>query len=333
MISRRLVIAASLITLAWIALSATLFFYASTLREPTEEILFIRIRGELSDTTKNYVRNTLNVAKYLGSRLIIISLDTLGGYVDSTASIISLLSGSEIPVVIFVEPFEAISGGTYVLMAGHVAVMKSGSQIGSCQPVTVTGEPITETKYVNYLTGLMRSHTWLHSRNETAAELFVTENLNLHAEEALRLNVVDFIAESPQDLLSKLTSYALIKYKEGEALRFILVRREEIGKYDVIRSWDFENIDKATMREFKSTIEFMSLPSFLFEFPIVLSLPIALLFPYIYNVFVVPILNLTVTPTLEIFMALFSIVNGAIGLGCIFLMFSKKTEPNLKTAN
>ena len=333
MTSRRLVIAASLITLAWIALSATLFFYAMSLREPTEEILFIRIRGELSDTTKNYVQNTLNVAKYRGSRLIIISLNTLGGYVDSTASMMSLLAESEIPVVIFVEPFEAISGGTYVLMAGHVAVMKSGSQIGSCQPVTGTGEPVTETKYVNYLTGLMKRHAWLHSRNESAAELFVTENLNLHAEEALRFKVIDFIAESPQDLSSKLTSYVLIKYKEGEALRFILVKREEIGKYDVIRSWDFENIDKATMREFKSTIEFMSLPSYLFEFPIVLSMPIALLFPYIYNVFVVPLLSLTVAPTLEIFMALFSIVNGAIGLVCILLVLSKKTEPNLKTAN
>lgn len=333
MISRRLVIAASLVTLAWIALSVTLFFYASALREPTEEILFIRIRGELTDTTKNYVQNTLNVAKYRGSRLIIISLDTPGGYVDSTASIMSLLAESEIPVVIFVEPFEAISGGTYVLMAGHVAVMKSGSQIGSCQPVTGTGEPITETKYVNYLTGLMKRHAWLHSRNETAAELFVTENLNLHAEEALRFKVIDFIAESPQDVSSKLTSYVLIKYKEGEALRFILVKREEIGKYDVIRSWDFENIDKATMREFKSTIEFMSLPSYLFEFPIVLSMPIALLFPYIYNIFVVPILSLTVAPTLEILMALFSIVNGAIGVGCILLVLSKKTEPNLKTAN
>jgi membrane-bound ClpP family serine protease len=78
MTSRRLVIAALLITIAWVAASATLFFYATSLREPTEEILFIRISGELTDTTKNYVQNTLNVAKYRGSRLIIISLDTRG---------------------------------------------------------------------------------------------------------------------------------------------------------------------------------------------------------------------------------------------------------------
>jgi membrane-bound ClpP family serine protease len=325
MISRRLVIAVSLITLAWIALSATLFFYATSLREPTEEILFIRISGELTDTTKDYVRNALNVAKYRGSRLIIISLDTPGGYVDSTERMMKLLDESEIPVAIFVEP-RAISGGTYLLMASHVAVMKSGSQIGSCQPVTGTGEPITETKYVNYLTGLMKSHAWLHSRNETAAELFVTENLNLHAEEALRFEVIDFIAESPQDLASKLTSYVLVKDQEEEALRFTLVKREEIGKYDVDQSWDFENIDKATMREFRSTIEIISLPSYLFEFPFALTMPIAFLFPYIYDVFVVPLLSLTVTPSLEGILALFSVVNGAVGLGCIFLLFTKKQD-------
>jgi ATP-dependent protease ClpP protease subunit len=325
MTSSRLVIAASLITLVWVAASVTLFFYASALREPTEEILFIRISGELTDTTKDYVRNALNVAKYRGSRLIIISLDTPGGYVDSTERMMKLLDESEIPVAIFVEP-RAISGGTYLLMASHVAVMKSGSQIGSCQPVTGTGEPITETKYVNYLTGLMKSHAWLHSRNETAAELFVTENLNLHAEEALRFEVIDFIAESPQDLASKLTSYVLVKYQEEEALRFTLVKREEIGKYDVDQSWDFENIDKATMREFRSTIEIISLPSYLFEFPFALTMPIAFLFPYIYDVFVVPLLSLTVTPSLEGILALFSVVNGAVGLGCIFLLFTKKQD-------
>ena len=327
MLLKKLLVATSIITLMWIALSAT-FFYASSLRGPTEEVLFIRIREELSDKTKNYVRNTVNVANYRRSRLIVIFLDTPGGYVSSVESIISLIDESEIPVVIFVEPFRAVSGGTYILMAAHVAIMKSGSQIGSCQPVSATGVPITEPKYVNYLTGLMRSHAWLHSRNETAAELFVTENLNLHAEEAFRFKAIDLIADSFQDMLSKLTDYVLVKYKDEEAMRFIFVKREETGKYEVIRSWDFENISNATIREFKSTIEFLSLPSFVFEFPIVLSFPITLLLPYVYSVFVVPILSLTVSPSPEILMALFSSVNGAIGVGCFFLMLLKNRNAN-----
>jgi len=323
---KKLLVATSLITVAWLALSTTLFIYASSLGGPTDEVLFIRITEELSDKTKNYVRNAVNIANYRGSRLIVISLDTPGGYVSSVESIMSALDESEIPVVVFVEPFRAISGGTYILMAAHVAIMKSGSQIGSCQPVSVTGEPITEPKYVNYLTGLMRSHAWLHSRNETAAELFVTENLNLHAEEALRFKVIDLIADNLQDALSKLTNYVLVKYKDGEASRFILARKEEVDKYEVIQSWDFENINKATIREYKCTVEFLSLPSFLFEFPIVLSLPIAILLPYIYRVLVLPVLSLTVSPSLEIFIALFSGVNALIGVGCVFFIFLKKQE-------
>jgi len=321
---KRLLVATSLIALVWIALSAGLFLYASSLREPTEEVLFIRIRDGLADKAENYIRNAVNVAKYRGSRLVVLSLDTPGGYVSNVERILSMFDESEIPVVVFVEPLRAVSGGTYILMAAHVAVMKPGSVIGSCQPVSVTGEAITESKYVNYLTGLMRSHAWLHSRNETAAELFVKENLILNAEQAIRFNAIDLLADNIEDLLSKLTKHVLVKYKDGEASRFILVSREEMDKYEVIRSWDFENISEATIREFKSTIEFLSLPSFFFEFPFVLSLPITLILPYIYTVLVVPILSLTVSPPPEILMALFSSVNGAIGVGCVFLVFLKK---------
>jgi len=331
MTSRRLVITASTITLSWIALSAILFFYATALREPTEDVLFIQISGELTDTTKNFVENALNVAEYRGSRLIIISLDTPGGYVDSTERMMTMLDKSEIPVAIFVEP-RAISGGTYLLMASHVAVMKSGSQIGSCQPVTSNGEPITETKYVNYLTGLMKSHAWLHSRNETSAELFVTENLNLHAEEALELGVIDFIAESPQDLVSKLADYVLVKYSEDEASRFILVKNEEIGEYDVVRSWDFEDIDEAALHEYKSSIEFIALPSYLFEFPVALAMPIVFLFPYVYSAFVVPLLSLTVSLTIEVILALISVINAVVGVGCIVLLLTKEEKKETKTA-
>ena len=295
MASNRLVVATSLITVAWIALSATLFLYASSLREPTEEILFIRVHEDLDGTTTNFVQNTLNVAKYRGSRLIIVSLDTPGGYVDSTVKIMSLLDESEIPVVVFVE-HEAVSGGTYFLMAAHVAVMSSGSQIGSCQPVDAYGYPITETKYINYLTGLMTRHAWLHSRNETAAELFITENLNLHAEEALNSGVINFIAESPRDLVSKLDGYTLIKFRDGEASRFTLVKSGEIGGYEVIESWDFENISETEIREYHRSIEVIDVPSFLSDWSILISIPLALLLPYIYTIFVVPLLSFTVTP-------------------------------------
>jgi len=75
-------------------------------------------------------------------------------------------------------------------------------------------------------------------------------------------------------------------------------------------------------------VEFLSLPSFFFEFPLVLSLPIALLLPYVYSVLIVPMLSMTVSPSLEVLVALFSGVNGAIGVGCIFLVLLKKRNAN-----
>lgn len=323
----KLLISTSMITLACIALSATFFLYPLSQERTTDEIIFMSINDELTDTTTNYVQNAISVAKYRGSRLIIMSLNTPGGYVSSVKDIMDIIDESEIPVVVFVE-HQAVSGGTYTLMASHIAVMKSGSQIGSCQPVDVYGEPITDSKYINYLTELMRNHAWLHSRNETAAQLFVKENLNLNGEQAYRFKVIDLIADDLQDMLSKLTSYVLIKYKDGETKRFILVTKGEMSKYQVIQSWDFENITEATIREYKSTVEFLSPFSILFEFPYALSFPVLLLLPYIYPILVVPILSLTVSLSLETIIAIVFGIAGIVGIVNIVLLLEKQRSPS-----
>jgi len=326
MLSRRSSLALFLVTLLWIGLSSTLFLYASSITGPTEEILYIRIQEEISQSTENYVRDVVSVANYRQSRLIVISLDTPGGYVDNVESIMSVIDKSKVPVLVFVEPLRAVSGGTYLLVASHVAVMRPGSVIGSCQPVSAAGEPITESKYVNYLIKLMSSHAWLHTRNETAAELFVTRNLNLKADEARRFRVIDFIAEDLEDVLTKLSSYVLIKYRDGEATRFTLTTNTEAKKYEVIQTWSFENINNAAILNFRSPSEFLSLPSYLMQFPVILSFPAIYLYPYIYPVFVVPILSLFVSLTPVALLALVSAVNAILGIGCILFTLSKQHD-------
>ena len=314
-----------LVTLFWIGLSSTLFLYASPITRPTEEILYIRVQGEIAQSAENYIRDTVNVANYRQSRLIVISLDTPGGYVSNVESIMSIFDESNVPVLVFVEPLRAVSGGTYILMASHVAVMKSGSVIGSCQPVSATGEPITESKYINYLVKLMGGHAWLHTRNETAAELFVTRNLNLNAEEASRFHVIDFVAEDLKDVLTKLSDYVLIKYRDGGAARFILTTSTEAQKYQVIRTWSFENINKAAIHRFsKSLSEFSLMPLYLIQFPFNLIFPTIYIYPYIYPVFVVPILSFFVSLTPVILLALVSAVNATLGIGCILFILSKR---------
>jgi ATP-dependent protease ClpP protease subunit len=322
---KSLIAVASVMAVAFLVLSATFFLYPTFQERKNDEIMLISVNEEITDTTTNYVQNAINIAKYRGSRLIVMSLNTPGGYVSSVEAVMSAIDESDIPVVIFVE-HRAVSGGTYMLMASHVAVMKSSSQIGSCQPVDALGQPITDSKYINYLTELMRNHAWLHTRNETAAQLFVKENLNLNGEQAYRFKVADLIADDLQDMLSKLSNYVLVKYKEGEVIRFILTTKAEMNEYEVIQSWDFKNINETTVKEYKGTIEALSSLSYLLDFPVVLAFPILLLLPYIYPVVIVPILSLAVSPSLETIIAILFAISGIIGIIGILWLYSKEKE-------
>jgi hypothetical protein len=62
-------------------------------------------------------------------------------------------------------------------------------------------------------------------------------------------------------------------------------------------------------------------------------MPVVFLFPYVYSAVVVPMLSLTVTPTLEVILALVSLINAVAGVGCIVLLLTKETKPEQKAAN
>jgi membrane-bound serine protease (ClpP class) len=100
-------------------------------------------------------------------------------------------------------------------MASHVAALASGTTIGSCQPVLSTGEPITQSKYVNALVALMENHASLHNRNETMANLFITKNANLDPEEALQFHVIELVADDIPTLLNKLEDFTLVQFEES----------------------------------------------------------------------------------------------------------------------
>ncbi|MEF1305786.1 nodulation protein NfeD, partial [Vibrio owensii] len=126
----------------------------------------------------------------------------------------------------------AASAGTYILLASHVAAMAEATNLGSATPVSLGGAPqqpsstddkdndesndessgknsdevpaktAMEKKVINdaraYIKGLAR----LHGRNAEWAEKAVSEAANIDASEALELNVIDYIANSPEDLVT-----------------------------------------------------------------------------------------------------------------------------------
>ena len=213
-------------------------------------VLVVSISSDIASPTVELVTRSLDEASAGGARLIVYELNTPGGDLTSVTDIMNAFNSSPIPVVVWVAPSGAAawSGGTYILMASDIAVMASGTTIGSAQPVSATGETINETKIINALTGLMRDNARLHDRNETVAQQFITENINLGPEEALRLHIINFAADNIGSLLLQLEPYTLVvtTTQMGTSVRK-LVPTSSLSNLTYTQSYDFKGISQASV--------------------------------------------------------------------------------------
>jgi membrane-bound serine protease (ClpP class) len=157
-------------------------------------------------------------------------LDTPGGSVDATLKIIETLQKSPIPIITYVYPQgkSAWSAGTIILLAGDYAAMAPVTTIGSAQPV-LGSEPVNDTKIINAIKEKVVSLVEIHGRNVTQAARFITHNDNLTPGKALDRQVIEAIAEDPQDLLNKADN-AKIATPMGE--KVLDVSNAEIVKHD-----------------------------------------------------------------------------------------------------
>ena len=134
---------------------------------------------------------------------VILALDTPGGSLDATFSIIDSIQQSPVPVIGYVYPQgkSAWSAGTIILLATDYAAMAPVTTIGSAQPVQGT-EPVNDTKVINAVAEKAVSLAELHERNVTQAARFITHNDNLTPEKAMERNVIEAMAANPQELLA-----------------------------------------------------------------------------------------------------------------------------------
>jgi len=171
-----------------------------------EHIVAVKLDGTITTMSNEVVGEALQEAEALNTPLLLV-IDTPGGNLDATMKIIELIERAAVPVIGYVYPqgAKAWSAGTYILLSTHIAAMAPHTIMGSAQPVAYNPlggtQPINDTKVINALTTFLVERARMHGRNETAAARFIKENLNLSAEEAKKMNVIEFVAESIEDLL------------------------------------------------------------------------------------------------------------------------------------
>ena len=180
----------------------------------------LTLSDSINPGTADYVTHAIDRAEADHAPYLIVRLDTPGGLLTSTRQIVQRMLNAKVPVVVYIAPRGAHAGsaGALITFASDVAAMAPGTNIGAAHPVSGNAEKmdkVMEDKITNDTAAFAESLARARGRNPDFAVKAVRKSEVLIAEEALKRNVIDLIADDTDDLMRKLAGYKLHQPKQG----------------------------------------------------------------------------------------------------------------------
>ena len=169
-------------------------------------VVVLPTTGIVDNVMAGYLSEGIARAERDGAAAVIIELDTPGGALTATNSIVETIFAAKLPVIVWVAPAGgfAASAGTFITLSGNIALMAPATRIGAASPISSTGEDIPDTLGKKVLNDAIASITQIatdrHRNKEWAIEA-VRDARSSPASEAVQLGVVDGIAATLDDVL------------------------------------------------------------------------------------------------------------------------------------
>lgn len=175
---------------------------------PAAHVNQIVVDATINPAIADFIHESIVRSSQEGAQALIIQLDTPGGLLNSTKSIVKDILGAPLPVIIYVAPSGASAGsaGVFITMAGHIAAMAPGTTIGAAHPVGSGGQNIEgdmREKIENFTASFSQTIAQRRGRNVEWAEKAVRESVAITEGEALQKKVIDIVARDIQELLRK----------------------------------------------------------------------------------------------------------------------------------
>jgi membrane-bound serine protease (ClpP class) len=173
---------------------------------PEGAVHVLHADGTVGPIMERYLDRGIGRAEDNGGKLVVIELDTPGGLDSSMRDIVKRIERATVPVAVFVWPVggRAASAGTFITMAGHLAVMAPNTSIGAASAINSDGTDIEGDlgrKVENDAVAFIRGIAELRGRNADWAEDAVRDAVAVNQNDAVELNVVDYVANDLPDLL------------------------------------------------------------------------------------------------------------------------------------
>ena len=189
----------------------------SALPAAAQEVVHLRVEDTIQPASQQFIERAIAEAESRQAALVIMELDTPGGLLDSTREITTAITGSEIPVAVFVTPggAQATSAGFFILLSADVAAMSPGTNTGAASPVQGQGEDIDETmkaKVFSDASAMVRSLAEARGRNVDLAVEAVVDARSFTAEEAVEAQVSDLVANNTAALMEALNGREVIRF-------------------------------------------------------------------------------------------------------------------------
>ena len=202
----------------------------------------ITLDAVITPPIASYIEKSIAEAQTSGARGLIILLDTPGGLDPSMRQIVKSIMNASVPVVVYIYPTgaRAASAGAIITISAHIAAMSPGTNIGAAHPVSIGAGKLDETmskKVENDAAAYGISIAQTKGRNAEWIEKAIRKSESTTADEALKLQVIDYVASDVENLLKQMdgrkiampsgeitleTKDAQIKYKQMGARESIL---------------------------------------------------------------------------------------------------------------
>ena len=177
------------------------------------------VDGIIHPVSAEFMMATIERADLAGAALVVFTLRTPGGLLDSTRAIVSRMIASKVAVAIFVSPSgaRAASAGFILTIAADIAAMSPGTHIGAAHPVDGGGATMDEVmskKATADTAAYVRTLATRRHRNVDLAAQAVTESRAFTDGEAAAAvpPLVDVVAQDLPDLLRQLDGRTVTRF-------------------------------------------------------------------------------------------------------------------------